>query len=104
LTAAEAVSVAQEYQAGANMHALARKFQVHRTTISDCLHKLAVPLRRQGLQDDDLPEAARLYQEGWPLARLSEKFGSTDNTVRARLLEAGVVMRPRRGGPGRKSP
>ena len=70
---------------------------MHRTTISDCLHKLAVPLRRQGPHDEDLAEAARLYGEGWSLARLGEKYDCNAETVRQLLLKHGVLMRPRRG-------
>jgi hypothetical protein len=80
------------------MRDLSRRFRVHRTTISDCLHKLAVPLRRQGLQEDDLSEAARLYGEGWSLARIGTKYECNAETVRQGLLKYGVVMRPRRGG------
>ena len=98
LTASETVAVAREYQAGADIRVLAGKYGVHRTTISTCLAKLAIPRRQVGLPPENIPEAARLYQEGWSLARLSGKFGCTDNTVRARLLEVGVVMRSRRGG------
>jgi hypothetical protein len=79
------------------MGALARKFRVHRTTISGCLHKLAVPLRRQGLHDENLAEAARLYREGWSLARLGEKYECNAETIRQFLLKHGVAMRPRRG-------
>ncbi len=79
------------------MRDLARKFRVHRTTISDCLHKLAVPLRRQGLQDEDLAEVARLYQEGWSLARLGEKYECNAETVRQFFLKHHVPLRPRRG-------
>jgi lambda repressor-like predicted transcriptional regulator len=102
LTASEAVEVAQEYGAGADMRELARQFGVHRTTISASLTKLAIPRREVGLLPDDVPEAAKLYRAGWSLAKLSAKYGCTDNTVRARLLELGVVMRPRRGGRKRK--
>jgi lambda repressor-like predicted transcriptional regulator len=102
LTAAEAVAVAREYRAGADMRELARQFGVHRTTISGSLTKLAIPRREVGLLPDDVPEAAKLYRAGWSLAKLSAKYGCTDNTVRARLLEFGVVMRPRRGGRKRK--
>ena len=35
----------------------------------------------------------RLYRNGWSLARLGEKFGVDDMTVRRYLLLAGVVMR-----------
>jgi hypothetical protein len=38
-------------------------------------------------------DAALLYADGWSLARLGEKFGVDDMTVRRYLLLAGVVMR-----------
>lgn len=97
LTAAEQVEVAQRYQAGAQMKDLAVEFGTHRTTISHCIRRLAVPLRRLGLQDDDLPEAARLYQDGWSLVRLAEKFGCDHSDVRNKLVVYGVLMRPRPG-------
>jgi lambda repressor-like predicted transcriptional regulator len=104
LTAREAVAVAREYRAGADMRLLARKYGVHRTTISGCLTRLAVPRHEVGMAPGDVPEAAQLYRTGWSLARLSAKYGCTDNTVRARLLEVGVVMRPQRGGRKRRPP
>lgn len=36
------------------------------------------------------PQVAELYQVGWSLARIGEKFGTTAKTVRARLLEIDV--------------
>lgn len=97
LTPAEAVAVAQQYQAGADMRALAIAFKVHRTTVSQCLHELGVPLRRQGLRDEDMAEAAQFYRAGWSLARLGDKYGCAHTAVRTRLLEHGVQLRPRRG-------
>lgn len=101
LTAAEQVEVAQRYQAGAQMKDLAVDFGTHRTTIAQCLRRLAVPIRRQGLQIEDVPEAARLYLDGWSLSRLGEKFGCDHSDVRNKLVAHGVPMRPR---PGWKYP
>lgn len=97
LTATEKVAIAQQYQAGAEMRELAAAFRVHRTSISHCLRELGIPLRHQGLRAEDLPVAARLYEGGWSLARLGKKYGCTHTTVRLRLMEYGVRMRPRRG-------
>jgi AraC-like DNA-binding protein len=50
----------------------------------------------------DIDRATRLYREGWTLRRLASEAGLQPNTVRRRLLKAGVVMRCRgvvRRGP-----
>ena len=97
LSAAEKVAVAQRYQAGAEMRELATAFRVHRTSITHCLRELGIPLRRQGLRAEDLPETARLYEGGWSLAQLGRKYGCAHTTIRLRLMEYGVTMRPAAG-------
>jgi AraC-like DNA-binding protein len=50
----------------------------------------------------DLARATRQYQEGWTLRQLAAEAGLQPNTVRRRLLKAGVAMRCRgvvRRGP-----
>jgi hypothetical protein len=61
LSAAEAVAAARAYQAGAEMHDLAKQYGVHRTNVSRSLHRLGIPMRRQGLKPEHVNEAARLY-------------------------------------------
>jgi hypothetical protein len=39
-------------------------------------------------------EGGRLYPDGWSLARLAERYGVDDMTLRRYLLLAGVVIRP----------
>jgi hypothetical protein len=97
LTPAEAAAIAQQYQAGADMCSLAATFDVHRTTISECLHQQGVLLRRQGLRDEDVAEAAQLYQASWSLAQLGEKYDCVHTAVRKKLLDRGVELRPRPG-------
>jgi len=48
-----------------------------------------------GLHPADVPVAADLYRAGWSLVRIAEKFGTSGTTMRARLLEVGVRIRPR---------
>lgn len=79
------------------MKDLAIEFGTHRTTISQSLRRLAVPLRRLGLKDEDVADAARLYQDGWSLARLGAKFGCDHSDVRNKLVAYGVQIRPRPG-------
>lgn len=97
LTASEVVAVARAYQAGTEMRDLAVQFEVHRTSISRALHQLGIHIRGQGLRQEDVSEAARLYVEGWSLARLGERYGCAHTDVRNKLMAFGVKMRPRRG-------
>lgn len=79
------------------MHELAEQYGVRRTNVSRCLRNLAVPLRRQGLDPEQVAEAAKLYGGGWWLTRLGERYGCAHTTVRVALLQAGVVPRRRPG-------
>jgi N-acyl-L-homoserine lactone synthetase len=91
------------YLAGARLKDLAGLFGVHRTTVSSILARHGVELRPVGMSLDQVDHAARLYREGWSLARIGEKVGVDDMTVRRYLLLAGVVMRSsheRRHGRG----
>jgi lambda repressor-like predicted transcriptional regulator len=97
LTPTETVEIARQYQAGAAMKDLALKYGVRRQTVSQCLRRLGIPLRKRGLQGSDIAEVARLYEDGWSLARLADKFGYNGSDVRNKLIAEGVKMRPRRG-------
>lgn len=98
LTPTERVALVQAYQAGATMIELAAQFGIHEHTVSKCLHDLAVPLRRLGLNPNDIADATRLYQEGWSLARVGEKFDCDPSTIRNQLRAHGVQIRPGQGG------
>jgi lambda repressor-like predicted transcriptional regulator len=93
LSSYEVVQVIQLYQAGAEMRALADQFGVHKHTVSQCLKRMGVPLRRQGLHDDDIVEAAQLYADGWSLVGLGEKYGCAHSSVRNALLRHGYQLR-----------
>lgn len=96
-TAAEAVELAAQYRAGQTMNQLARTFRVHRRTGAHCLQKQGVGLRQFGLSVEHLDQAAALYRAGWSLARIGEKYGTTDMTVRRALARHDVEIRPRNG-------
>lgn len=81
------------------MRELATAFGIHRLTVSAHLRQHGVAIRGRGLDHEDVPEAARLYEAGWSSLMLSEKFGVTPNTILSALRTAGVRVRPGRGGP-----
>ncbi len=82
-----------EYQAGAAMKVLAQSWGLHRTTVAAQLRRAGVSLRRQGVPDERLAEAVRLYGEGWSCQRLAERYDCDDETVRQTLKRAGVRLR-----------
>jgi DNA-binding IclR family transcriptional regulator len=81
------------YRAGKATKELADRFGLHRATVTNILHRLGVEPRQFGLSDEEVAEGCRLYPEGWSLARLADRYGVDDMTVRRYLLQAGVVMR-----------
>lgn len=54
-------------------------------------------MRMTGLGGEQIEEAARLYEAGWTLAKISKRMRVSPDTVRLRLIEHGVAMRPRGG-------
>jgi hypothetical protein len=89
----QATSLAAEYSDGKMIKELAQRYGVHRTTVTAQLRRLNVQFRQRGLTANDAAAAARLYAEGWSLARLGQRFLVDDMTVRRALLAIGVTMR-----------
>jgi hypothetical protein len=85
----EVDELVQAYGAGATVYDLATQFGINRVTVGKPLRGRGIDTKPPGLHPDDVPAAAELYRSGWLLARIAEKFGTTDDTVRARLLEVG---------------
>lgn len=93
LDAQQANDLAIAYRSGKATKELAGRFGIHRATVTAILRRLGVDLRQQGLTDEQVAEACRLYPEGWSLARLAERFDVDDMTVRRYLLLTGIVIR-----------
>jgi hypothetical protein len=56
-----------------------------------------VTIRRQGLSDEQVAEAATLYTAGKSLAWLGARYGVSHTTVAAALRRRGMTLRPRPG-------
>ena len=61
--------------------------------VAAVLERESVTKRRRGLDEAHVPEAARLYEAGWSVARLGEHFGVSPTTVWEALRKAGVQLR-----------
>jgi len=85
------------YRAGVAVKDLAIEFGVHRTTVTHHLQRNRVPLRRRGLDDQQVDQAVHLYRQGSPLARIGTRLDVDAHTVRAALHTRGVPTRDTHG-------
>jgi hypothetical protein len=87
------------HQAGKTMKERAAELGISRLTVSTYLCRAQVPPRRRGLDPQQAVEAAHLYETGWSSGKPAERFDVSADTVLKTLRQAGVSIRPRRGGP-----
>lgn len=92
----------QTYRRLGSVAAVAGELGVAYETARQWLRSAGVELRAKGRPSEHAPQldvkklAAR-YRKGESIAALAESEGVSPNTVRNRLLAAGVPPRPRRG-------
>ncbi|MGH3926416.1 MAG: hypothetical protein ACRDTT_26730, partial [Pseudonocardiaceae bacterium] len=104
LKPAQVEALVAGYQAGKTMKELAAEFGINRLTVSTHVRRAGVRTRRGGLDEEQAVEATRLYEAGWSSGKLAERFNvSADNVLKA-VRDAGVTIRPRRGGPRTNPP
>lgn len=84
----------RDYEAGESTAALCASYGLGKGTVLELLAEQGTKMRGQGLPDDQLPEATRLYvEEGWPLRKIGPRLGCSADAVRLGLLRAGVELR-----------
>jgi DNA-directed RNA polymerase specialized sigma24 family protein len=93
----QVAELVEGYRLGATVYELAERFEINRKTVSEHLHRQGVSMRRQGLSDHQSAEAAKLYGQGWPLARVARFYGVNTGTVWLALRDRGVAMRDTHG-------
>ncbi|MBF6546983.1 hypothetical protein IU424_28480 [Nocardia brasiliensis] len=89
----EKVELARDYLRGMTVYLLAEKFSIQRQTVSRHLHSMGIPMRQQGLSEEQVDRAAELYEEGLTLKKVGARLGADAGTVRLALLRRGVKMR-----------
>jgi len=72
-------------------------YGISKTRVALVLREQDVTIRRQGLTEDRLSEAAELYAAGRSLAWLGARYGVSHTTVAAALRRQGMQLRPRPG-------
>ena len=87
----------QAYEAGQSTQRIGSRYGMSKTRVATILREQGVPLRRQGLTDEQVSEAMQLYEAGQSLATLGAHFGVSHATIANVLKKHGVRLRPRPG-------
>lgn len=87
------------YNEGRSIDALARQYEVNRTTIITHLDRAGIERRRvaRKMSDDSVARAAKRYREGAPLAVVANEFDVYARTLAREFRRADVAIRARRG-------
>jgi DNA-directed RNA polymerase specialized sigma24 family protein len=93
LRAEQTAEMAAAYLGGVPVTELAKTYGIHRGSVSKHLRRHGIAPRPVGLDEQQITEAARLYEQGDSLATIGTRMGVTAHTVRSRLVERGVRMR-----------
>ena len=88
------------YQAGLDLNELSSAFGADRRTLANRLEQRGIPRRSRRLTNEQIQEAITLYESGWSLARIATHLDVYPESVRYRLVRAGVELRPRPGWRG----
>ena len=99
LSETEIGQLIHRYGQGASIDALARRYEVNRTTIITHLDRSGIARRRvvRKMTDDSVARAAVEYGAGASLALVAQAFGVHARTLAREFRRAGVSIRPRWG-------
>lgn len=96
LSEAETAALIEAYKQGATVYELGRRFGIHRTTVSEHLHRAGVPTRAVRLvvlSDEDRERAVDAARAGMSVRRIATLVGATERVVARTLDDAGVERR-----------
>jgi len=99
LSRAEIAQLIHLYGEGASIEGLARRYDIHRTTVIHHLNQADVARRRvvRKMTDESVALAAERYEQGASLAVVADEFGVHQRTLARELRRTGASIRPRRG-------
>lgn len=88
-----------DYVAGLTINSLARRYEIHRTTVMTHLKNRGAARRQsiRKLSDASVAQAANLYAQGLSLARVAKEFGVSEGTITREFRSIGLLVRPRNG-------
>ncbi|WP_424445935.1 hypothetical protein [Microbacterium sp. CH-015] len=100
---AEIAALVEAYTQGASVYELGRRFGIHRTTVSEHLHREGVPtrtVRRAILSDEERERAVDAGRSGMSVKRIAALVGATERVVARTLDDAGVARRTHASAKG----
>jgi hypothetical protein len=97
LTAQDIADIVRRYGAGETTQQIGNRYGISKTRVAKVLCEQGVALRRQGLNDEQANEAAKLYAAGRSLAWLGVRYDVSHTTIATALRRRGVHLRPRPG-------
>lgn len=89
----DATRLVHEYESGATVVQLAKKYGIHRATVRAHLARAGVAPRDRVPVDPHVDEYLRLYGEGVGMPTIATRFGTTPSKVRTQLVRRGVELR-----------
>ena len=97
LTARNIADITRRYEAGETTRQIGNCYGISKMRVATVLRQEGITLRRQGLNDEQVNEAAALYAAGKSLAWLGARFGVSHTTIAIALRQQGIQLRPRPG-------
>lgn len=97
LTAQDTADIVARYEVGDTTEEIGADLRISKTRVAKILREQGITIRRQGLNDEQVREAATLYVAGKSLAWLGARFGVSHTTIAAALRREGIHRRPRPG-------
>jgi hypothetical protein len=89
--------IVHRYDTSETIEQIGAHYGMSKTRVALVLREQGVTIRRQGLTDERLTEAAELYAAGRSLAWIGARYGISRTTVAAALRRQGMQLRPRSG-------
>jgi hypothetical protein len=99
LTVDDIAHIVHRYEAGETTQQVGTHYGISKTRVATILREQGITIRRQGLNDEQVREAATLYATGKSLAWLGTRFGVAHTTIATVFRHEGVELRPRPGWP-----
>jgi hypothetical protein len=89
--------IVSRYEAGEPSTAIAASHELSKGSVIRLVREAGIPIRNQGLTNDQVAEAAPLYASGLSLAKIGVRLGVDHGTVWRQLRKRGVKMRDTHG-------
>lgn len=97
LATEDIADIVARYETGETTQQIGTRYGISKTRVANVLCEHDVAIRRQGLSDVQVDEAATLYTAGRSLAWLGARYGVSHTTVAAALRRLGLQLRRRPG-------